>query len=512
MGCNTSTIAGPETKQNEEVESYLRQANKEAMLDFRILLLGAGESGKSTVVKQLKSIYKLPVDDAELQSYAANIHKNTVLCMQVLLEAGETLNIELSNPETKRRANNIRSFQFEQDVKQMPANIGLDIEELWKDPDIQTIWDRRSEYWFLDATPYYFENIERFLDEDFRPTEEDCIMTRVRTTGISVTEFDDGPVHFRVVDVGGQRNERKKWIHCFDDVKALLFVVNLAGYDQVMFEDPSQNRMQESLTLFGQICNNPIFADTPTFLMLNKKDLFEQMIQKTDLSKCFPEYRGGPDTKVALEFIKSQFQAKLQPSNKTLNTHYIAARYKKDIKFTWDEVKSVLLEENKKILLKATREIKRKNTQKILNTSVESESANGWKSTITILPVTGFNSDEIPDAQRSRSAIHVIVPYDVKIRSYFLVELDFADSDIHSRISDSSKLASIPLSLESCFANLTASSEISTPVTFAPSLAKHNESCPELHCRCSKSNPLMSPSRFFSSSNNVSQPSLRSFA
>ncbi|EGG19940.1 G-protein subunit alpha 8 [Cavenderia fasciculata] len=359
MGC---TVSKEQNEQNNQVDTYLRQAGKDAMLDFRVLLLGAGESGKSTVVKQLKSIYKITVDDAELQSYAANIHKNTVLCMQVLLEAGETLNIELSNPETKKRANTVRSFQFEQDTKQMPVSIGLDIEELWKDQDIQSVWERRSEFWFLDATPYYFENIQRFLEDDFRPTEEDCIMTRVRTTGISVTEFDEGPVHFRVVDVGGQRNERKKWIHCFDDVKALLFVVNLAGYDQVMFEDPTQNRMQESLTLFGQICNNPIFAETPTFLMLNKKDLFEQMIQKTDLSKCFPEYKGGADTKVALEYIKNQFQSKIQTSNKTLHTSYIAARYKKDIKFTWDEVKNELLEENKKILLKATRDIKKKNT------------------------------------------------------------------------------------------------------------------------------------------------------
>eukprot|EP01133_Synstelium_polycarpum_P012829 gene12829-15059_t len=132
-----------------------------------------------------------------------------------------------------------------------------------------------------------------------------------------------------------------------------------------MFEDPTQNRMQESLTLFGQICNNPIFAETPTFLMLNKKDLFENMIQRADLSKCFPDYKGGPDVKAALEYIKNQFQAKISGSNKTLNTSYIAARYKKDIKFTWDEVKSVLLEENKKILLKATRDIKRKNTQRI---------------------------------------------------------------------------------------------------------------------------------------------------
>jgi hypothetical protein len=48
-----------------------------------------------------------------------------------------------------------------------------------------------------------------------------------------------------VVDVGGQRSERKKWIHCFDDVKAIVFVVSLAGYNQVLFEDEEMNRMHE---------------------------------------------------------------------------------------------------------------------------------------------------------------------------------------------------------------------------------------------------------------------------
>ena len=42
---------------------------------------------------------------------------------------------------------------------------------------------------------------------------------------------------FRVVDVGGQRSERKKWIHCFEDVTAILFFVALSEYDMTLRED-----------------------------------------------------------------------------------------------------------------------------------------------------------------------------------------------------------------------------------------------------------------------------------
>lgn len=249
----------------------------------------------------------------------------------------------------------MKSFIFDSDQKRIPESIANDIENLWQSKEIQQVWGKRSEFWFLDATPYYFENIQRFIEDGYVPTEEDCIMTRVRTTGIAVTEFDEGAVHFRVVDVGGQRNERKKWIHCFDDVKALLFVVNLAGYDQVMFEDPTQNRMAESLDLFGHICNNPVFSSTPIFLCFNKKDLFEQMIQTNDLSKCFSDYTGGADVQVALQFIEAKFKAKVNNSNVIIKPSYIAARFKKDVKYAWEEVKETLLEENKKQVAMATK-------------------------------------------------------------------------------------------------------------------------------------------------------------
>lgn len=47
---------------------------------------------------------------------------------------------------------------------------------------------------------------------------------------------------FEMYDVGGQRNERKKWIHCFDNVTAVIYVAALSEYNQGMFEDANTNR------------------------------------------------------------------------------------------------------------------------------------------------------------------------------------------------------------------------------------------------------------------------------
>ena len=79
-------------------------------------------------------------------------------------------------------------------------------------------------------------------------------------------------------DVGGQRNERKKWIHCFENVTAVIFVAALSEYDQVLYEDETTNRMTEALNLFDEICNSRWFRETSMILFLNKRDLFQAKV------------------------------------------------------------------------------------------------------------------------------------------------------------------------------------------------------------------------------------------
>jgi GTPase SAR1 family protein len=120
----------------------------------------------------------------------------------------------------------------------------------------------------------------------------DVLRARVRTTGIEEAQFELEEFKFRMLDVGGQRSERRKWIHCFDLVTAVIFCSSLSEYDQTLREDESQNRMKESLLLFEEIRNSPWFASVPFILFLNKVDLFKQKIKVSSLSVCFPEYKG----------------------------------------------------------------------------------------------------------------------------------------------------------------------------------------------------------------------------
>ena len=112
-----------------------------------------------------------------------------------------------------------------------------------------------------------------------------------RRTYISLQiEFEYKSLVFHMFDVGGQRSERKKWIHCFDNVDCVLFVVAMSEYDQMLVEDRSVNRMQESLNLFADIVNNEFFKEMPFIVFFNKHDLFKEKVRTKSIRVAFPLY------------------------------------------------------------------------------------------------------------------------------------------------------------------------------------------------------------------------------
>ena len=83
----------------------------------------------------------------------------------------------------------------------------------------------------------YYANIDRLFTLDYLPSDQDVLRSRLRTTGITETLFELGQLNYHMFDVGGQRSERKKWVHCFEGVHCLMFVAALSGYDQCLVED-----------------------------------------------------------------------------------------------------------------------------------------------------------------------------------------------------------------------------------------------------------------------------------
>jgi len=144
-------------------------------------------------------------------------------------------------------------------------------------------------------------------------------------------------------DVGGQRNERKKWIHCFSDVTAVLFVAAMSEYDMILYEDEDTNRMDEALNLFDEICNSRWFKKTSMILMLNKRDLFATKIKKVALSVCFKEYTGPNDYESGCEYIKNQFLFRQKDKSKPVYTHFTCATDTSNMRVVFNAVKDIVI-------------------------------------------------------------------------------------------------------------------------------------------------------------------------
>lgn len=91
-------------------------------------------------------------------------------------------------------------------------------------------------------------------------------------------------------DVGGQREERTKWIHVFEGIEALLFVISCCDFDQTLREDNTTNRLSESISLFQRVWHNGFLTSAGLICFLNKQDLLEEKIRNGHSAVNFPGY------------------------------------------------------------------------------------------------------------------------------------------------------------------------------------------------------------------------------
>ena len=308
----------------------------------KLLLLGAGESGKSTIVKQMKIIHGDGYSNEELNNFKTVVHSNLLTSMTEVINAAEKLNIQLHHSSNQAHAMEI--VKFSSSLKPglvIPSDVGEKMKLLWKDDGFQECLKHASEYYLSDSAPYYFQRMEKILDASYTPNEQDVLHSRVPTTGIVETSFKSGGITYHLFDVGGQRSERRKWLHCFDDVKAVLFVASLNEYNMTLIEDGTTNRMEESLNLFQAICYNKFFDTASMILFLNKVDLFTEKINNTTqhLQLFLPKYTGPDhDVPAAQQFILDQFLNCKSHKDRLVYSHYTTATDTNNIRIVFEVV------------------------------------------------------------------------------------------------------------------------------------------------------------------------------
>ncbi|KAJ2989298.1 guanine nucleotide-binding protein subunit alpha, partial [Globomyces sp. JEL0801] len=212
-------------KANDEIEQNLKKEKLTLAKEIKMLLLGTGESGKSTILKQMTLIHGAGYSQAEKDAFKEIIFSNIVQSMRVILEAMVTLNIAMDRPDNEGPKNLILELPSQIEAEDLPADVTAAVKSLWTDAGVLACFDS------------YFEALDRIGVKGYQPTDQDVLRSRVKTTGITETTFKVGELTYRMFDVGGQRSERKKWMHCFENVTAIVFLVAISEYDQVLVED-----------------------------------------------------------------------------------------------------------------------------------------------------------------------------------------------------------------------------------------------------------------------------------
>jgi len=359
--------------------SVQREIERDKIIETRVhklLLLGAGGSGKSTFFKQLKTIHGDGHTPREKDGFKRQVYGQVIESMQILVRQCKLLTDGPSEDmENDERAVNMRNEMTEEEIADYKIDVefagsckslldlpngaaGMDeiladhVTRLWNDcPAIIRMFEHRNKICVPDSSGYFFKQMDRIGKSDYVPNNDDILFVRYRTTGMTEKEFRINEAIFKVHDVGGQRNERKKWIHFFDGVTAVLFVVSLTCYDEVPFEDVTDldadvtlaNSMLESIKVFEETLNTRCFQRTGFILFFNKSDLMQEKIKRIPITTAFPEYRGQQQYKPAVEYIQNYFLELNKVKEREMFGHITTATDTKNVEKVFNDVQQCVV-------------------------------------------------------------------------------------------------------------------------------------------------------------------------
>lgn len=305
MGCSGSKEAPPAShasngggavkpstaNESKNIDNILEAAKQEEEGKIKMLLLGAGESGKSTIFKQMRLLYGTERSDDDLRMYGVVARSNIVVAVRKLSSHLRNLGLEEELDRESRENEDLEDgdhssmtcrqaydelmaylvdntatasaqdptadggggrkdwvgqspragLAANNDAKQFLAH-HESIRILWQSNTMKQVWAKRNAVNIIDSHKEYLNDIPRIASPDYKPTTQDVLIARVRTTQVVMEKYRIDGIDFEMYDVGGQRSERRKWIDCFDQVTAVIFVAALSEYDQTLAEAKRTDR------------------------------------------------------------------------------------------------------------------------------------------------------------------------------------------------------------------------------------------------------------------------------
>ncbi|KAJ7874772.1 guanine nucleotide binding protein, alpha subunit [Mycena olivaceomarginata] len=216
-----------------------------------------------------------------------------------------------------RLMNNVRSSvdgpevnepQDSRDARQLLHACSEDMIRLWNDPTVKEVL-KAHRLRLEDMAGFFLDSIERVTALSYEPTDDDILKARLKTLGVSEHHFNLKagnlvPQSWIVYDVGGARS-----VVSLADLGVFRFLAPLSCFDQVLAEDETVNRLEDSILLWKTIVSSPLLKQTSLILFLNKCDILKAKLQSGQkFSEYVVSYGDRPnDFEHCSQYMKKKF-------------------------------------------------------------------------------------------------------------------------------------------------------------------------------------------------------------
>ncbi|KAJ3227950.1 Guanine nucleotide-binding protein G(t) subunit alpha-2 [Clydaea vesicula] len=352
---------------------------------IKLLVLGSGDSGKSTFIRQMRilsnsSTFGFTLEEKDYFKFI--IFDNIIQIFKNLLLILSLVDNSLFEKFPADLIDQINNLNCRTDFKEDTFS---KLKDIWSHDTIKFCFEQRTNFveenvFFQDTAAYFMNNLDRFLRLDYVLLDQDIVCCRKQTIGMLETEIIVKPKKLRIFDFGGQKQyrysltlifvalpfththqfSRNYWAPYFDDCKAIIFLSAISSYDQYLTKEEEDleatsktNRMVDSLELFSSLINNPILINTKFILFFNKFDLFQTKIKTIKISDYFHEFKGHEgdilpqNERTAKSFFKKKFIDCCRKDNAELMMiHYTNSTDSKVMKKVVNSVIAIIFQGN----------------------------------------------------------------------------------------------------------------------------------------------------------------------
>ncbi|KAF5366288.1 hypothetical protein D9758_005794 [Tetrapyrgos nigripes] len=306
-------------ERSDEIDSQIREDSirrkrrSGPWKEWRVVVLGAEGSGRSTIFKQMRIMHQGGYSEEERRMYRSDIFQHVLRSVEDVLSVIHELGLAYAEEDP------LVKYVSEHSPTEDPASLSSELvsgtDRFWHDQLVKSVVEQHGSWGdhFEDNGHHFLSQITRIGSPDYVPTDQDILLARTSKTGtIMETTFsiEEQPIYLYALVRNNSLLYRNSPLDFFDSMTSAIFCVSLSDYDKVKGggEAEKQNRLADSLALWKGIVNSPLFYPCCLILFLNKLDVFRRKLPKVPLEAYFPDYIGGNDVTKAATYILDEFK------------------------------------------------------------------------------------------------------------------------------------------------------------------------------------------------------------